>query len=176
MDPYTLTSATTLVLSMALHPEVVKEAQAELDNVVGSTHLPNITDRDHLPYIDAVTMEVLRWVSATPPGIAHCLIEDDEHQDYFMPRDTLFHSNIWAMSRDETIYEDPERFLAPGEEVLDPRLFAFGFGRRACIGRHFAESAIFMAFASILAAFDISKAIDENGREVEPKPGHTVQV
>jgi cytochrome P450 len=53
---------------MTLHPEVVKKAQAEIDAVVGNDRLPTFADRKNLPYIDALTKEVLRWNSVVPSG------------------------------------------------------------------------------------------------------------
>jgi len=53
---------------MALHPEVVKKAQAEIDAVVGNDRLPAFNDREHLPYINALSKEVLRWNSVAPTG------------------------------------------------------------------------------------------------------------
>jgi cytochrome P450 len=53
---------------MALNPEVVKKAQAELDSVVGNDRLPDFSDRPHLPYIEAIEKEVWRWNSVTPNG------------------------------------------------------------------------------------------------------------
>lgn len=47
---------------MVLHPEVQKKTQAELDRVVGGSRLPDIGDRDALPYLEAVVMEVYRYV------------------------------------------------------------------------------------------------------------------
>ncbi|THH33233.1 hypothetical protein EUX98_g1008 [Antrodiella citrinella] len=41
-------------LIMMLEPDVQRKAQAEIDAVIGQDRLPNFTDRDHLPYIDAV--------------------------------------------------------------------------------------------------------------------------
>jgi len=38
-------------------------AQAEIDSVVGSGRLPDFADRDNLPYVNAVTTELLRWGS-----------------------------------------------------------------------------------------------------------------
>lgn len=35
-------------------------------------------------------------------------------------------------------------------------------------GAHLAEMSIFLNLANILATFNISKAVDENGEEVEP--------
>ena len=45
---------------MALHPEVQKKAQAEIDKVIGADHLPKLEDRPDLPYIECVMKEVLR--------------------------------------------------------------------------------------------------------------------
>lgn len=39
---------------------------------------------------------------------------------------------------------------------------------RICPGQYIAEGSLFIAIASVLAAFDISKARDENGEEIVP--------
>ena len=54
---------------MTLHPEVAKKAQAELDVVVGNDRLPTFADREQLPYLDALTKEVLRWNTVAPTGM-----------------------------------------------------------------------------------------------------------
>lgn len=77
---------------------------------------------------------------------------------------------------DENTYPDPEsfdphRFLNPDGSLNTrvPRPDAtFGFGRRICLGRHFAMRSLWMALANILAVFRIEKAVDEDGRVVEP--------
>lgn len=46
---------------MVLHPEVQKEAQAEIDAVVGHDRLPDFNDRPSLPYIDRIVQETLRY-------------------------------------------------------------------------------------------------------------------
>ena len=53
---------------MALYPEVLKKAQAELDAVVGPDRLPEFEDRASMPYINAVIKELLRWNLVTPLG------------------------------------------------------------------------------------------------------------
>lgn len=40
--------------------------------------------------------------------------------------------------------------------------------RRICPGRFMAYSSVWMAIASILSVFEITKAIDEDGEVVEP--------
>jgi len=53
---------------MILFPDVQKKAQAELDSVIGNDRLPNLGDQAHLPYINAVVTEVIRWNSVAPTG------------------------------------------------------------------------------------------------------------
>jgi len=53
---------------MTLYPEVQKKAQAEIDAVVGPDRLSSFSDRNSLPYIEALVKEVLRWNVATPTG------------------------------------------------------------------------------------------------------------
>ena len=54
---------------MVPHPEVQRKAQQEIDRVVGTNRLPNLDDREHLPYLVAVHKEVLRWHTVGPMGI-----------------------------------------------------------------------------------------------------------
>lgn len=51
---------------MVLYPEVMRKAQAELDAIVGRERLPNFEDEDKLPYIRAISKEVLRWRPVGP--------------------------------------------------------------------------------------------------------------
>ncbi|KAH9917059.1 cytochrome P450 monooxygenase [Fomitopsis serialis] len=173
------TTATTLqcfVLAMVLHPEIQRKAQAELDRVVGDARLPDMGDRDALPYLDAIIMEVYRWCAPVPLGVPHQLLEDDEHMGYTMPRGSTVFSNIWAMTRDEQHYPEPERFDparfldTPAEsDFSDPRRYVFGFGRRICPGRFLADASIWLAAAQILATLDIRKARTPAGAEITPE-------
>ena len=79
---------------MTLYPEVQAKAQAELDSVIGKDRLPTIADKDSLPYIRALTWEVLRWRPIAPLGVPHLNVEDDIYEDYFFPAGTVFISNI----------------------------------------------------------------------------------
>ncbi|KDQ14757.1 hypothetical protein BOTBODRAFT_32517 [Botryobasidium botryosum FD-172 SS1] len=171
----------TFILAMTIFPEAQKKAQQEIDRVIGSNsgRLPTLEDREDLPYVESIWKETLRWLPVTPLGAPHLVTEDDTYGGYYIPAQSTVLANIWAMSRDETTYADPDRFWPEryegekGKDVLDPRLFVFGFGRRTCAGAHFAESSLFMAISCILATFDISKARDEQGQEIEPEISFT---
>jgi cytochrome P450 len=78
-----------------------------------------------------------------------------------------------AILHDPKLYPDldefkPERFINEDGTVRDdPTLsLAFGIGRRICPGRHFVDAVIFIAAASVLSVFNVTKAKDENGLEI----------
>jgi hypothetical protein len=55
---------------MALYPEVFKKAQEEVDIVIGQDRLPCVMDRELLPYVNALTLEILRWCVSAPTGLS----------------------------------------------------------------------------------------------------------
>ncbi len=59
----------------------------------------------------------------------------------------------------------PERFLnQDGTLRDDPVLMsAFGFGKRICPGRHFADATLFIVVASVLSVFNVRRPDPENG-------------
>ncbi|EMD35757.1 hypothetical protein CERSUDRAFT_115706 [Gelatoporia subvermispora B] len=163
------------LLAMMLFPEAQKKAQEELDRVIGNERLPCMSDEASLPYVTALIQEVHRWIPIGPLALAHKVIQDDVYNGYFIPKGTEIITNRWAMLRDPSIYANPdeftpERFLefSGHEQELDPRPMVFGFGRRACPGIHMANASIFLAASSILATFNIRKAKDNAGKEIEP--------
>uniref|UniRef100_A0A0W0F3X5 Putative cytochrome P450 n=1 Tax=Moniliophthora roreri TaxID=221103 RepID=A0A0W0F3X5_MONRR len=55
-------------LMMCLHPDVQRRAQAEIDEVVGRDRLPTFEDKDKMPYLEALTKEILRQHVPVPTG------------------------------------------------------------------------------------------------------------
>ncbi|THH07896.1 hypothetical protein EW146_g9173 [Bondarzewia mesenterica] len=164
----------TMFLALARFPEAQKRAQAEIDAIVGRGRLPDYDDREKMPYIEALCQELLRWRLASPMGTVRTSMEDDVYDGYFIPKGSYILANAWAMLHDPTTYPDPdafkpERFLnADGKFVEDPILAShFGFGRRICPGRHLALATLWITVTSVLAVFNVTKAKDENGKEVD---------
>ncbi|KAM0820134.1 putative Cytochrome P450 [Seiridium cardinale] len=167
----TVSSIAVFFLSMVLNPLVQQKAQQEIDSVVGSERLPTFSDRDRLPYVDAILKEVLRWHPVAPMGIPHVSRENDTYEGYFIPAGALLIPNIYGFLHDPETYKCPEqfspdRFLGPNAEP-DSRTLSFGFGRRICPGRELADSSLWITIAISLASFKITKPT-ENGHEVEP--------
>lgn len=48
----------TAVLALVLFPEAQKEAQAEIDRIIGPNRTPVVTDINELPYVQAWIKEV----------------------------------------------------------------------------------------------------------------------
>ena len=138
----TISTVQTFFMAMACYPEVQLKARAELDAIVGPNRLPTFEDRSSLPYITAIAKESMRWQSVVPLGIPHRSLEDDEYRGYFIPKGSAVIANLYAFSRDESVYPEPEtfnpeRFLKDGKidpTVRDPNSFVFGYGRRYVYG------------------------------------------
>ncbi|KAI0720390.1 cytochrome P450 [Fomitopsis betulina] len=164
------------ILAMVLHPRYYAKAQAEMDRVVGLNRCPTLEDRELLPYLECILREVYRWAPIGPLGVPHATSEDDQYDGYYIPKGTTVFSNIWLMLHNPDEYPDPESFMPERFETLsteeldqiDPRNVVFGFGRRICPGRRFADTNIWLAMAHLVAIFDIEKARDSEGNEITP--------
>lgn len=55
-------------LAMVLARDKQTSAQEELDRVIGRDRLPEFADRESLPYVEAVMLEVLRLYPVLPLG------------------------------------------------------------------------------------------------------------
>ncbi|GJE96529.1 cytochrome P450 [Phanerochaete sordida] len=153
----------TFLFTITLFPEAQAAGHSALDGVLKGERLPEIEDRNALPYITALLYELLRWHPVTPVGVPHRTSADSYYGEYFIPAGTTVFGNIWAILHDETVYPEPhlfkpERFLrADGSlnnDVREP-VEGFGFGRRICPGRHFAQDMLWITIAHVLAVFEI---------------------
>lgn len=168
----TVATLSAFFLAMTLYPEVQKRAQKHIKQSVPN-RLPTVDDYDSLPYIRVLLRELMRWAPAVPLGLRHCVLQDDVYENYFIPKGATIIGNIGAIVHDEEIYPnpydfDPSRYLGNNPQP-DPYNFIFGFGRRTCPGSHFSEMSLFLNITTILAVFDISKAVDQEGNEIQPK-------
>ncbi|KAG8714412.1 hypothetical protein FRC08_011948 [Ceratobasidium sp. 394] len=190
----TVSALSTFILAMLLFSEKQLKAQQELDDILGRGQRPGFQDQDSLPYTTALVTEVLRWHPVLPLGIPHMCIENVVCEGYTLPKGTTILPNIWAMTRDASMYPNPEqfvpeRFLPKSQGGIhevpakDPSDFVFGFGRRACPGKNLAAESLWIFAVSILATFDILPHVDEvtglpilppgtygNGAVVHPHP------
>ncbi|KAI0292203.1 cytochrome P450 [Multifurca ochricompacta] len=176
------TTSTALIwwtLAVVAFPEVQRRAQAELDDVVGRSRLPTFDDAPHLPYVRAIVKEVLRWRPVAPLGVAHAAKEDGWYEGMFIPKGAICMPNVWHGNHDRAVFGDdadefrPERYIdEKGELITGPtegnqdNHTTYGFGRRACPGKHLANDALFIDTARTLWAMNLERTRDENGNEM----------
>ncbi|KAJ7637837.1 cytochrome P450 [Mycena rosella] len=168
--------------AMAMYPDVMKRAQAEIESVVGSDRLPQLSDRAQMPFIDAMVLESLRWHPVAPLGFPHRLTEDDHYEGFLLPKGALVQAKRRVtdvgITRDPAIYPnphvfDPTRFMASETKQVQPNPeYTFGWGRRICPGRLMALEVLFITYAQVLAVYNISKGT-ENGVPVQPDVGRS---
>jgi cytochrome P450 len=167
----TLAISQVFFLLMAIHPEIQKKAQREIDQLLGRERLPTLADQDHLPYISALIKEIYRWHTPLPISIPKSLREADDYKGYHLPKGATIVENVWAVFHDPVMYPEPhvfipERFLKDGKldpSVRNPDDRVFGSARRICPGKYFANRTIFLRVATILATFDIEPGVNEDG-------------
>ncbi|KAJ9637389.1 hypothetical protein H2204_004813 [Knufia peltigerae] len=160
---------------------IKEKAQEELDSVVGHDRLPTMEDFESLPYIRQVTKEALRWLPTAISGaIPHASLEDDEVDGYKIPRGTTIVLAVWAANNDPDLFPNPREFdptrhnaslsfqeAASAPDYKDRDNWTFGAGRRICPGIHVAERTLFLVTARLLWMFNIYKARDAHGNEIE---------
>ncbi|KAF7375521.1 putative monooxygenase [Mycena sanguinolenta] len=173
-----ISSIFTFLLAMILNPSVQRKAQEEIDRVIGPDRLPVIQDRASLPYVRALMAEVFRWHPAVPLGIAHALTQDDMYDGMHLPKGSVVIPNVWHMLHDPEVYPNPMEFEPGRYQGLDSEMdkvtdISFGFGRRACPGKYFAEGTFFAVVSTVLATCEISSIQDTEGNAVLPDISYT---
>ncbi|PVH70571.1 cytochrome P450 [Cadophora sp. DSE1049] len=165
----------TLVLGLCLFPEALKTAHEEVDRVIGQERAPDWDDLDNLPYCLSVMKEAMRWRSVTTMGgFAHAPIKDDTYRGYHFPAGIPVYGNLWAIHSDPNDFPDPDMFKPERHLEENRRPYpnktghnAFGWGRRSCSGRYFAEQGLSMTIVRLMWAYDILPGLDENGKPVK---------
>ncbi|KAF5470603.1 hypothetical protein F2P56_011107 [Juglans regia] len=151
------------------HPEVMKRAREEIEDVVKSKRLVNETDAPNLPYIQAILKETFRLHPPLPLVSREC-VQDCKIGNYVIPAKTLLFVNVWAIGRDPSCWENPlefqpERFLNSDDlekknmGPIDVRgqhfqLLPFGSGTRLCPGLNLAMQELPTLLAAMIQCFD----------------------
>ena len=155
----TATAMTWATYLLCLHPEVQTRLRTEIRE-----HLPSINDDasvssqqiDHMPYLNAVCNEVLRYYPPVPltPRVA---ARDTSILGQKVPKGTRIMLIPWAVNKAEQLWGNdamkfnPDRWLssANGGAPSTYSFLTFLHGPRSCIGQGFAKA----EFACLLAAW-----------------------
>lgn len=176
----TSSTLNSLLLYLSVAPDIVSRAQEELVAACGNERSPSFDDFDKLPYVRAMSKEILRLRPVASVGSPHYTDADVVYKDFFIPKGTVVTINQYAIQTDPRRYKDPEKFdpsrfldfpLRARDYVglADPNArdhWSFGGGRRICPGMHLAENSLFILTAKVLWAFTPRPPLDLNGNEL----------
>ncbi|CAG8640745.1 4640_t:CDS:2, partial [Ambispora gerdemannii] len=162
----TASTMASLIAAVVNDVEIQTRAHDELDRIVGNSR-PTYNDLASLPYIRAIVKEVLRWAPPLVMGVPHFIEEGDEYMGYHIPKNSLVAMNMYALNWNPARFPnpskfDPDRYLGVKESAValaqgnveNRDQFAFGAGRRLCLGIQLELFA-----ASILWAFKIERPL-----------------
>jgi len=176
------TTASTLcwaLLYLIHNPEVQQRLHQELDQVIGSDRLPELEDKNNLPYLEATITESLRLSSIGALSIPHKTTVDTTLQGYSIPKSTIVLTNLWSLHHDPEIWDDPdafrpERFLDDEGNFVPPkadRFLPFSAGRRVCLGKSLARIELFLVLARLLHSFKLENPPGCDLPNLEPVAG-----
>lgn len=169
----TWSTVQSVLLLLTKYPALQRRVREEIDGVVvGEGRLPDFEDRARLPYLEKFVNEVQRVLPMNPLNIPHMSIEDDVYRGMFIPRGSVVFSNTTAMNNDAATYARPEAFDPDRYDRGEPYPVGnFGFGRRKCPGNFLAMATVYIFLATLLATFELEKALGPDGEEIEPEIG-----
>ncbi|KAJ0752495.1 putative cytochrome P450 [Helianthus annuus] len=164
----TSTMAEWVMAEILNNPNVMKNVQDELTEVIG---MNSIVEESHFPklrYLDAVIKETFRLHPPLPFLIQRCPDESCKVGGYTIPKGTTVYINVWAIQRDPENWTNPlefkpERFLNQKWDYNGNnfKFLPFGSGRRICPGLPLGEKMLVYILASLLHSFDWSLPKDE---------------
>ncbi|TRY57099.1 hypothetical protein DNTS_023979 [Danionella cerebrum] len=109
----TETTSTTLnwaLLYMMKYPEIQAKVQEEIDRVVGNSRQPSLSDKDNMPYTNAVVHEIQRMANIAPLNLPRITSQDTHIGKYFVPKGTAVIGNLSSVLFDESEWETPHSF------------------------------------------------------------------
>jgi len=151
-----------VVYLMAKYPDVTERLQKEIDEVVPKGQLVSLADKSRLPLVEAYVTEALRFSSMVYFNVQREAVRDTSVGGYFVPRGTQMVVANFYIHHDPKIWDkpkafSPERFITLDGKFQAPKegFFAFGSGRRQCLGETLARMELFLFTAALLQNFTI---------------------
>ncbi|XP_070687745.1 cytochrome P450 2J4-like [Pempheris klunzingeri] len=161
----TETTTTTLrwgLLYMIYYPHIQERVQAEMDTVIGSSRQPSLTDRENMPYTNAVIHEIQRMANILPLNLLHMANKDTMLDKYTIPKGTGILATLNSVLHDESVWEtphsfNPQHFLDQDGKFRKREAFMpFSAGKRVCLGEQLARMELFLFFTCLLQRFSFS--------------------
>ncbi|CAH1800951.1 unnamed protein product [Owenia fusiformis] len=168
----TFTTTSGFLLAMTNYPDIQNNLHKEIDCVIGKEQLPELSDREKMPYMEATILETLRYMSIVATNVPHKTTCDTHIAGCDIPKGTQVWMNLYGMHHDKRYFKhnpdsfDPTRFLESDGNLVPHEerkaLLAFGAGRRVCMGEVLAKTRMFLLFTQLLQNFHFEHADPKN--------------
>lgn len=153
------------VAELLHQPRFMQQLQEELDTVIGASRMAQESDIPNLKFLKAVVNETFRLHPIAPLLLPHSNSMPTQLGGYDIPANSHVMVNVWSISRDPSLWEDPitfnpNRFMTMDKEInykgQDFQLLPFGAGRRKCPGMHSAALMVHITLARLVHGFSWS--------------------
>ncbi|XP_042037800.1 cytochrome P450 71A6-like [Salvia splendens] len=170
----TVSSMEWTMAELIRNPRTMKVLQNEVREVARNKVEVDEEDLEKMPYLKAVMKESLRLHSPVPLLVPRESTEDTKVLGCDVASGTRVMVNAWAISRDPSLWENPEEFCP--ERFLDTSIdykglhfefIPFGAGRRGCPAVAFAMSVNELAIAKLVHKFNFGLANGGRGEDLD---------
>ncbi|XP_068111072.1 cholesterol 24-hydroxylase-like [Hyperolius riggenbachi] len=130
------------VQELGRHPDILRKAQAEVDEVIGAKRDLEYEDLGKLRYLSQVLKETLRLYPSVP-GTSRVTAEELVIDGVMIPKNSSVTVNTYVTGRMEQFFPEPLKFNPDRFNRDSPKpyytYFPFSLGPRSCIGQVFAQ-------------------------------------
>ncbi|XP_033744191.1 cytochrome P450 2C37-like [Pecten maximus] len=177
----TETTSTTIkwaILFLISNPHIQTKLRNEINDVIGLSRAPSMTDKPEMTYMDAFMHETFRMGNLVPFSLPHGVKQDVNFKGYTIRREDIVVPNLDSALFDESMFEDPrtfnpDRFIGEDGKLngKEHTVLAFSLGRRVCFGESLGRMEVFLFLTSLLQRFKLLPEDDKSLPSLEPIAG-----
>lgn len=161
-------AAASTIYQLSQNPDKQQKLYEELQQILPETNsLVSASVQQQMPYLKACIKETLRMYPVII-GNGRSLQSDTVISGYNVPKGTHVIFPHLVVSNSEEYFENPEKFQperwlknkdtegCPMQKKIHPFVsLPFGYGRRSCLGRRFAEAELQILLAKIFRKYRV---------------------
>ncbi|KAK3091177.1 hypothetical protein FSP39_017737 [Pinctada imbricata] len=150
-----------IFLILIHNPDVQIKMRNEIESRIGNSRKPSWSQKDQLPYCEAVITECLRYKGVGPTTLPHGVEYDVYWNGYRIPQGAVVLANLRSVAYNSDTFPEPNKF-DPGRFLDDEGnlkgqnlIMPFGIGRRICLGEALARMELFLFLTAVIQRFEL---------------------
>ncbi|XP_047629481.1 sterol 26-hydroxylase, mitochondrial [Phacochoerus africanus] len=164
----TSNTLTWALYHLSKNPEIQAALHEEVVGMVPAGRVPQYKDLAHMPLLKAVLKETLRLYPVVPVNSRVIVDKEIEVGGFLFPKNTQFVLCHYVVSRDPSIFPEPDRFQPQRwlrknqtDALKGQHPFGsvpFGYGVRGCLGRRIAELEMQLLLTRLIQQYEVTLA------------------